>query len=92
MTVATERRLSIAEYLAYEDGSGDRFELVDGELFKMALGTGASHFCDEYNYSSRFAIKSQRMEKLYRGRNCDDPRRTTKSKRLFKRDCKDPIC
>lgn len=40
MTVATERRLSIAEYLAYEDGSGDRFELVDGELLKMALGTG----------------------------------------------------
>jgi Uma2 family endonuclease len=35
MTVATERRLSIAEYLAYEDGSGDRFELVDGELVKM---------------------------------------------------------
>ncbi len=40
MTVATERKLSIAEYLAYEDGSDDRFELVDGELFKMALGTG----------------------------------------------------
>jgi Uma2 family endonuclease len=40
MTVATERRLSIAEYLAYEDGSGDRFELVDGALFKMAWGTG----------------------------------------------------
>jgi Uma2 family endonuclease len=40
MTVATERRLSIAEYLAYEDGSDDRFELVDGELFKMALRTG----------------------------------------------------
>jgi Uma2 family endonuclease len=40
MTVATERRLSIAEYLAYEDGSDDRCELVDGELVKMALGTG----------------------------------------------------
>jgi Uma2 family endonuclease len=40
MTVATERRLTIAEYLAYEDGSGYRCELVDGELFKMALGTG----------------------------------------------------
>jgi Uma2 family endonuclease len=40
MTVATDRRWSIAEYLAYADGSGDRFELVDGELFRMALGTG----------------------------------------------------
>jgi Uma2 family endonuclease len=40
MTVAIDRRWSIAEYLAYEDGSDDRFELVDGELVKMALGTG----------------------------------------------------
>lgn len=40
MIVATERRLSIEEYLTYDEGSGDRFELVDGELVKMALGTG----------------------------------------------------
>lgn len=40
MTVATDRRLSIAEYLAHEDGSGGRCELVDGELVQMALGTG----------------------------------------------------
>ncbi len=38
MTVATEQRLSIAEYLAAADES--RHELVDGELVKMALGTG----------------------------------------------------
>jgi Uma2 family endonuclease len=39
MTVSVQR-LTIAEYLAYDDGIGLRHELVDGELVRMALGTG----------------------------------------------------
>jgi Uma2 family endonuclease len=62
MTVATERRLSIAEYLAYEDGSGDRFELVDGELFKMALGTGRhSDISDFLTDEFRAEVKRMRL-------------------------------
>jgi len=39
MTVAT-RKLSFAEYLKYEDGTDTRYELVEGELIPMSLGTG----------------------------------------------------
>ncbi|MGF1524152.1 MAG: Uma2 family endonuclease [Leptolyngbyaceae cyanobacterium] len=38
MTIATQR-LTLGEYLAYDDGSDRRYELVNGEL-PMALGTG----------------------------------------------------
>jgi Uma2 family endonuclease len=40
MTLATNQRFTIAEYLAYEDGTDTRYELVDGELVSMSLATG----------------------------------------------------
>jgi Uma2 family endonuclease len=40
MTVAQTKRFSFAEYLTYSDGTDTRYELVDGELLPMALGTG----------------------------------------------------
>ncbi len=64
MTIATERRLSIAEYLVYEDGSGDRFELVDGELFKMALGTGR-HSDISDSLTDEFRAEIKRMGVLW---------------------------
>ncbi len=39
MTIAT-RKLTFKEYLAYDDGTDTRYELVDGELVPMSLGTG----------------------------------------------------
>jgi Uma2 family endonuclease len=39
MTIAT-RKITFAEYLAYEDGLDTSYELVDGELVPMSLGTG----------------------------------------------------
>lgn len=39
MTTTTQK-LSFADYLAYDDGTGSRYELVDGELRLMSLGTG----------------------------------------------------
>ncbi|MBE9030432.1 Uma2 family endonuclease, partial [filamentous cyanobacterium LEGE 11480] len=39
MTVATQK-LTLTEYLTYEDAAGAKFELVDGELVQMAQGTG----------------------------------------------------
>jgi Uma2 family endonuclease len=39
MTVSVQR-LTIAEYLAYDDGTDLQYELVDGELVRMSLGTG----------------------------------------------------
>ncbi len=35
MTVATARRLSLEEYLTYDDGTDTRYELVDGVLVEM---------------------------------------------------------
>ncbi len=39
MTVTT-RKLTFEEYLAYEEGTDTRYELVDGELKAMSVGTG----------------------------------------------------
>jgi Uma2 family endonuclease len=32
---ATHQRLTLAEYLTYEDGTGNRYEIVDGILVDM---------------------------------------------------------
>ena len=39
MTVTT-KKLTFAEYLKYDDGTDIRYELVNGELVPMSLGTG----------------------------------------------------
>ena len=40
MTIATTKKITLAEYLTYDDGMDTRYELVDGELTRMSLGTG----------------------------------------------------
>lgn len=35
MTIATDRRLTLKEFLTYDDGSDRRYELVDGVLVEM---------------------------------------------------------
>jgi Uma2 family endonuclease len=35
MTVATQKRMSLEEYLTYDDGTDARYELVDGVLVEM---------------------------------------------------------
>jgi Uma2 family endonuclease len=37
---ATTKKLTFAEYLQYDDGTDSQYELVDGELIAMSLGTG----------------------------------------------------
>jgi Uma2 family endonuclease len=39
MTITTQK-LTFEEYLTHEDGTDTRYELVDGELIPMSLGTG----------------------------------------------------
>ena len=39
MTITTPK-LTFKEYLAYNDGTGTRYELVNGELIPMSLGSG----------------------------------------------------
>ena len=39
MTLAT-KRLTFEEYLTYSDGTNTRYELVNGELVAMSIGTG----------------------------------------------------
>ncbi len=36
----TTQKLTCADYLAYDDGSGTRYELVDGDLVPMEIETG----------------------------------------------------
>jgi Uma2 family endonuclease len=40
VTVATAKKMSLEEYLNYDDGTDTRYELVDGVLVEMSLGTG----------------------------------------------------
>lgn len=39
MTITTQK-LSFEDYLAFDEGTGTRYELVEGELSPMSLGTG----------------------------------------------------
>lgn len=36
----TTRKFTFEEYLAYDDGTNTRYELVDGDLVPMGIGTG----------------------------------------------------
>ncbi|WP_442941420.1 hypothetical protein [Nostoc sp.] len=36
----TTKKVTFAEYLNYNDGTDTQYELVDGELIPMSLGTG----------------------------------------------------
>ncbi len=38
--VLTTKKLTLAEYLKYNDGTDTKYELVNGELIPMSLGTG----------------------------------------------------
>jgi Uma2 family endonuclease len=40
MTFATTNRVTLEEYLVYSNGTGNRYELVDGAIVNMSLGTG----------------------------------------------------
>jgi Uma2 family endonuclease len=40
VTIATTKRITLEEYLTYDDGADNCYELVDGELICMSLATG----------------------------------------------------
>lgn len=58
MTIATTKKMTLAEYLTYDDGTDTRHELVDGELTRMSLGTGEHGDISEFlNDEFRSEIK-----------------------------------
>lgn len=58
MTTTTQK-LSFEDYLAYDDGTGTRHELIEGELSPMGLGTGKHGAISEFlNDEFRSAIKT----------------------------------
>ena len=55
-------KLSFESYLAYEDGTDTRYELVDGELLPMSLGTGKHGAIIEFlNDRFREEIRQQQL-------------------------------
>ena len=66
MTLATDRplvqdlqRLTLEDYLTYNDGADTRYELVNGELIPMSLGTGEHGEISEFiNELIKEAIKT----------------------------------
>jgi Uma2 family endonuclease len=57
MTITTQK-LSFEDYLAFDDGTGTRYELVEGELSPMSLGTSKHGAIAEFlNDQFRGAIK-----------------------------------
>lgn len=84
MTIATQK-LAFEEYLAYDDGTDTRHELVDGELVPMSLGTGKHGGIAEFlNDQFRDQIKHRELPwtskqmivgvRSPRGRNWDTSR------------------
>jgi Uma2 family endonuclease len=49
MTITTQK-LTFEEYLSYDDSTDTRYELVDGELVAMSLGTGKHGDITEFLY------------------------------------------
>jgi Uma2 family endonuclease len=60
MTIATTKRIAIEEYLTYNDGTDTRYELVDGELVRMSLGTGEHGDISEF-INDRFKAEIKRL-------------------------------
>jgi Uma2 family endonuclease len=60
MTIATTKRLTLEEYLTYADGTDTRYELVDGELVEMSLGTGEHGDISEF-LNDRFKAEIKRL-------------------------------
>jgi Uma2 family endonuclease len=57
----TSHKLSFEEYLAYSDGTDTRYELIDGELVPMSLGTGKHGSIVEFLYD-QFRDQIQRQD------------------------------
>jgi Uma2 family endonuclease len=57
----TAQKLSFDEYLAYEDGTDTRYELINGELVAMSLGTGKHGNIIEFLYD-QFRDQIKRRE------------------------------
>jgi Uma2 family endonuclease len=57
-TVKPAVKVTFEEYLAYDDGMETRYELVDGELLAMSLGSGehgeiADVICDRFKFENK---------------------------------------
>jgi Uma2 family endonuclease len=63
MTTTTQR-LTLDEYLAYDDGSDRRCELVNGELRPMSLGTG-KHGAIIKRLERMFDIEAERVQNAW---------------------------
>lgn len=54
----TTPKMTFVEYLAYDDGTGIKYELVNGELIPMALGIGDHGAISEFlNQTFKAEIK-----------------------------------
>jgi Uma2 family endonuclease len=60
---ATTKKLTFAEYLKYDDGTDTQYELVDGDLIPMNLGTG------KHGSISKFLERSFDDESTKMGKN-----------------------
>ncbi|MGC9525637.1 MAG: Uma2 family endonuclease [Limnospira sp.] len=60
MSVATQK-ITFEDYLKYDDGTDTRYELVDGELLPMSLGTGKHGAIAEFLYD-QFRDEIKRRE------------------------------
>jgi Uma2 family endonuclease len=61
MTIATTKKMTLAEYLSYDDGTDTRYELVDGKLTRMSLGTGEHGNISEFLHDE-FKAEIKRLE------------------------------
>jgi Uma2 family endonuclease len=60
MTIATTKKMTLTEYLTYDDGTDTCYELVDGELARMSLGTGEHGDISEF-LNDQFKAEIKRL-------------------------------
>jgi len=70
MTVAT-RKLTAEEYFAFDDGTDNKYELVNGELVLMSVGKGIHTFIIDFLIEHIKAALLE-LEGQYRTSSSDD--------------------
>ncbi|MGB3310953.1 MAG: Uma2 family endonuclease [Nodosilinea sp.] len=76
----TTQKLTFADYLAYDDGSGTRYELVDGDLVPMGIGTGLHGAIADF-LTEQFKLAAQQANQAWTAKDMRIGMRSPRSTR-----------
>lgn len=64
-TIAQSRKLTFEEYLSYDDGTDNRYELTDGELVALPSESGRNDFIAFYLRDELIVLVERKRVRLH---------------------------